>query len=184
MTPRELEEYRALRATIRERGSTRVWVFVAGLFGWSALALATAALATLPVATLLPLLVLAGVFEAVNSLHIGVERVGRYLQVFFEEETGWEHTAMAFGRSFPHSGPDPLFSVVFVGGIVLNFIPVLLAEPTTIEIVVVGGVHLAVLAWIFATRRASGHQRAIDLARFQRLKEEKGTGVVSSASNG
>ena len=31
MTPRELEEYRALRETIRERGTARVWIFVVGL---------------------------------------------------------------------------------------------------------------------------------------------------------
>lgn len=171
MIPRELEEYRALLATIRERGSMRVWVFVAGLFGWSALALATAALATLPVATVLPLLVLAGVFEAVSSLHIGVERIGRYLQVFFEKETsGWEHTAMAFGRAFPGSGPDPLFSAVFVGGTVLNFIPVVLAEPAAVEVVVVGAAHLAVVVRILMARRAAGHQRALDLDRYQRLK--------------
>ena len=30
MTARELEEYRALRATIRERGTARVWIFVVG----------------------------------------------------------------------------------------------------------------------------------------------------------
>jgi hypothetical protein len=74
MTPRELEEYRALRATIRERGATRIWIFLAGLAAWSALVVATAALAALPVATLLPLLILAGTFEAVFSLHTGVER--------------------------------------------------------------------------------------------------------------
>ena len=85
MTPRELEEYTALRETIRERGTARVWIFVAGLVAWAALVIATAALAALPVATLLPLLILAGTFEAVFSLHAGVERVGRYIQVFFEE---------------------------------------------------------------------------------------------------
>ena len=66
---------------------------------------ATAALASLPIAALLPLLVLAGVFEAVFALHTGVERIGRYIQVFFEApgERAWEHTAMAFGRAFPGS---------------------------------------------------------------------------------
>src|SRR6476646_471700 len=109
MTPREQEEYRALRATIRERGTARVWIFVAGLIGWAALVIATASLAALPIATLLPLLVLGAVFESMFSLHTGVERIGRYLQVFFEDralgaeavgtarsEGGWEHTAMAF----------------------------------------------------------------------------------------
>ena len=84
MTPRELEEYRTLRDTIRQRGTARVWVFLAGFGMWAALTVATAALAALPVATLLPLLILAAAFEAVFSLHVGVERIGRYVQVFFE----------------------------------------------------------------------------------------------------
>ena len=73
MTTRELEEYRALRATIRERSTARVWVFLAGLIGWAALTIATAALAALPVATFLPLLILAATFEGVFSLHVAVE---------------------------------------------------------------------------------------------------------------
>src|SRR5690349_11073526 len=76
MTARELEEYSALRATIRERGTARVWIFLAGLAVWAALTITTAALATLPIASLLPLLMLAGAFEAVFALHTGVERVG------------------------------------------------------------------------------------------------------------
>src|SRR5439155_3058751 len=75
MTGRDAEEYRALRATIRERGTTRVWLFVVGLAVWAALVVATAALAALPIATLLPLLLLAAVFEAVFALHVGVERI-------------------------------------------------------------------------------------------------------------
>src|SRR5438132_3384073 len=113
MTARKREEYRALRATIRERSTTRMWVFLAGLVAWAALTIATAALAALPVATLLPLLILAGTFEAVFSLHTGVERIGRYVQVFFEEGGGWETTAMAFGRSLAGSRTDPLFVVFF-----------------------------------------------------------------------
>ena len=41
MTDRDLEEYKALRATIRQRGTARTWVFGAGLAAWAALALAT-----------------------------------------------------------------------------------------------------------------------------------------------
>src|SRR6266852_6767987 len=112
MTPRDLEEYTALRETIRERGTTRVWMVLAGLTAWAGLTIATAALATLPVATLLPLLILATAFEVVLSLHTGVERIGRYIQVFFEEEEedsrGWEHVAMAYGGAFGGGG-DPMF---------------------------------------------------------------------------
>ena len=84
MTPRALEEFKALRDTVRSRGTARVWVFLAGLVGWGALTIATASLAALPVATFLPLLILAITFEAVFSLHVGVERIGRYIQVFLE----------------------------------------------------------------------------------------------------
>src|SRR5262245_7634051 len=99
MTSREIEEYRALRDTIRERGTTRVWVVLAGHIGWASLVVATSALAPLPVMPLLPLAVLATAFEIVFALHTSVERIGRYIQVFFEgnEARGWEHAAMTYG---------------------------------------------------------------------------------------
>src|SRR4051812_38040687 len=78
-TPGEQVEYTALRATIRERGTARVCIFAGGIVAWGAVATATAALASTPVSTLLPLVVLAAIFEAVFALHVGVERVGRYL---------------------------------------------------------------------------------------------------------
>ena len=78
MTLRELEEYRALRDTIRERGTARHWIVVVGFGLWAALTLAIVAFATLPVATLLPLLVLVVVFEVIFAIHTGVERVGRW----------------------------------------------------------------------------------------------------------
>src|ERR1700730_18215105 len=112
MTGREQAEYIALRATIRERGTARVFIFVAGLAAWTAAMIATAALASSPVATLLPLLLLASVFEAVFALHVGVERVGRYIQVFHEaegDEAKWEHTAMSFGLPQGAAKTDALF---------------------------------------------------------------------------
>ena len=76
MTPRERDEYRALRATIRTRGTARVSVFLAGLGIWAGLAIATAALLPVPSATLVPLVLLAGTFESVFALHVGVEARG------------------------------------------------------------------------------------------------------------
>src|SRR4051812_50220463 len=86
MTEHAQDEYTALRATIRERGTARVCLFVGGIAAWTGAAVATAALASTPVATLLPLLLLASVFEAVFALHVGVERIGRYLQLFYETD--------------------------------------------------------------------------------------------------
>ena len=85
-------------------------------------------------ATLLPLLLLAAGFEVVFGLHTAVERIGRYLQVFYEEddpsrlERSWERTAMAYGRTYP-GGSDPLFVAYFFLATLLNFVPVILAEP-------------------------------------------------------
>ena len=183
MTPRELEEYKALRATIRQRGTSRVWVFVVGLALWGGLVLATAASMPTPVATLLPLLVLAGAFEAVFALHTGVERIGRYIQVFYEGDTGdpsssrqWEHTAMAFGPTAPGGGTDPLFAAFFTLATVCNFVPALLAAPIPVEWAVVGLVHLVFVGRLIVARRHSTRQRANDLGRFQMLKESACSG--------
>jgi hypothetical protein len=172
MTPRELEEYTALRATIRERGTTRFWIVLGGFAVWAGLAVATAALASLPIATLLPLLVLATSFEIVFALHTGVERIGRYIQVFFEApgERAWEQTAMAFGRAFPGGGSDPLFTPYFALATVLNVLPAALVRPVAIEWVVVALPHLLFIAHLWRCRRRSAVQRAIDLDRFEKLK--------------
>jgi hypothetical protein len=175
MTPRELEEYKALRATILQRGTARHWLFVAGLGIWSALTIAVAALASVPVATLLPLLFLAATFEAVFALHTGVERVGRYLQVFYEtgpDEAAWEHVAMAYGRSFGAggSGLDALFSPVFLVASLFNFIPAVMTGPAAIDWAVVGAVHALFIVRVWVARGQSGRQRAADLERFEQIK--------------
>lgn len=177
MTPREVAEFTELRATIRERGSLRIWLFFAILGAWAASTIATAALAALPIAALLPLLLLAGGFEAVFQLHTGVERIGRYLQVFYDNADGslpareWEHMAMAYGQAYS-GGPDPLFARYFIVAIVLNFIPVVLAEPVRLEVAVVGAAHLLVAGHLLVARRTAARQRALDLERFQRIKQD------------
>lgn len=169
LTPRELAEYKVLRDTIRERGTVRVWVVVAGFAVWGALVLATAASMPIPVATILPLLMLATAFESVFALHTGVERIGRYIQVFLEDGTGWEHVAM----SLPGSGPgsiDPLFANYFRIAAILNFVPAAFARPVPIEWGFVGTIHLLFIVRVAIAHRQAGRQRAIDLAHFQRLK--------------
>lgn len=169
MTPRELAEYSALRETIRERGTARHYIFVLGLTVWSGLVLASTALGAPPAGTLLPLLLLAGIFEAIFALHLGVERIGRYIQVFLEGGGGWEDVAMAYGRTYG-GGPDPLFAPVFVAAGVLNFLPTLMAEPVAVELVAVGAAHLCFAGRIAVARRDARRQRGTDLARFQKIK--------------
>ncbi len=175
MTARELEEYRALRDTIGRRGTARLCIVTAGLFGWAALTVATAALAQLPVATLLPLLFLAAVFEISFAAYTGIERVGRYIQVFYEADggatPGWEHAAMEYGRRFPGAGVDALFTPFFTIAAVFNFVPVLLAGAVRLEWSVIGVVHLLFVARIYVARHEAGRQRAIDLDRFAQIKQ-------------
>ncbi len=172
MTPQEQEEYRALRQTIRERGTAKVWLLVVGMIGWGALTIATSAVASLPVATFLPLLILAATFEAIFNLHVGVERIGRYLQVFHEGDAGWEHTAMTFGRPLKGTGTDPLFVAHFLIAALLNMVPALLVEPPPVqlEITVVGAAHLLFVVRVIVARRSASRQRAADLRRFEDMK--------------
>jgi hypothetical protein len=194
MTARDREEYRALRATIRERGTARVCIFAGGIVAWAGATVATAALASTPLATLLPLLVLASVFESVFALHIGVERIGRYLQVFYETEPldpstfaresperasvdkpalpapKWEHAAMAFGRPAGAVTSDALFVVPFLLAALCNVAPALIVEPARVELIFIGGAHALFVLRLLVARQAASRQRAIDLARFLQMK--------------
>jgi hypothetical protein len=170
MTSRDQEEYSALRATIRERGTARVWTFLVGMIAWAALMTATATLSATPLSVVLPLLLLAAVFEAVLALHVGVERVGRYLQVFHEiASSGWEHAAMRFGKPRGAITTDPLFVVVFACAAIVNLTPALVLSPSRSELIVVGGAHVLFLLRLMAARAGAARQRAIDLERFQAL---------------
>jgi hypothetical protein len=168
MTERELEEYRSLRATILQRGSVRTCVFVAGLASWGIAAVACS-FAALPLLTLIPLLLLAGTFEAVFALHVGIERIGRYLQVAYGDT--WEQTAMALGPPLAGTRADPLFVVMFALAALCNFVQGLAAEPVRVELAVVGGAHAVFAIRLAVARRAAIRQRASDLERFQQLKQ-------------
>ena len=174
MTARDQEEYTALRSTIRERGTTRVWIFVVGMAAWAAVLVATVALAAPPAGMLIPLVVLASTFEAVFGLHVGVERIGRYIQVFYEEEgtPGWETVAMTFGRPAGGIRTDALFSVPFGLAGAMNIVPGLLVGPTREELVFLAGAHALFLLRLVAARAGAGRQRAIDLERFRNMKRE------------
>jgi hypothetical protein len=180
MTPIAFDEYSALRATIRERGTTRVWAVLVGMVAWAAGALTTIALAMPPIITLIPLLVLATTFEITFALHTGVERIGRYIQVFFEDKVdgaAWEHRIMEFGRSGTRRlSADPLFVRGFLLGTLLNLLTAVVSGPVVIEWAVLGIAHALLAARILVARREASGQRAADLARFRELKNVKTEG--------
>jgi hypothetical protein len=167
MSPSE-SEFTALRATIASRGTVRMALLPAVIFGWATLAIVVILFGDLPVAALPPLAVLAGGFETINALHVGVERIGRYLQVFYEGQPGgpaWETTAMTAAPRL-RGGVDPLFTVVFYAAAILNMTTALVPEPTQLETLIVGGLHAAFLARVARARQMASTQRARELRIF------------------
>src|SRR6476620_10750934 len=177
-----VEEYRALRATIRERGTIRLIVTVLTFVAWSALAVSVQSLfATLPVMTLFPLMMLAIGFEVVFAAHVGVERIGRYLYVHHESNHRaapcWEHAISQMGpRANSGSGLDALFAVGFILAAVLNLVPMLIVT-TYVEPAMPGGLvlwtallalaHALFIARVFSAKRFAARQRPVDTELFQ-----------------
>jgi hypothetical protein len=147
-------------------------LFWMSLAVWAGL-LVTAAVRGGPIGSLASLVALVAGFEGVYTLHVGVERIGRYLQVFYEEATAlpaWERTAMAYGREPSGDGLDPLFSKIFGTATLLNLVPpVATREPGLILVAVVA--HTLFVVRILRARRYAAGQRATDLERFRRLKD-------------
>jgi len=174
-------EYLVLRQTIAQRGALRPVLVLSGLAIWAAVLIAVLALLPYPVATAIPLLVLVVTFEVIRPLHFGAERIGRYLQVFYEEagEPGrpfsdtpaWERVAMRFG-SVPGVGGHPLFIPLFLMAALLNLFAVNLFGPTRIESAVLAGLHGIFSAWMFVTDRAMRKQRDADLSRLRELRDK------------
>jgi hypothetical protein len=166
-------EFTALRATIASRGTARMVLVPVVVIAWASLAIVVVLLGDLPVAALPPLAVLVAGFEAINALHVGVERIGRYLQVFYEGTPGaptWETTAMAAAPRLRSAGVDPLFTVVFAATTILNMTTALVPEPTPLETLVLGGLHAAFLLRIARARQVASTQRARDLRAFQDVR--------------
>jgi hypothetical protein len=165
-------EYEALRATIRQRGTLRMWAILVGVVAWAWLAMTLVLTNLHGAVTLIPILVLAVTFELSFFIHTGVERIGRYIQVFFEEASdsmGWETVAMSYGRSFP-GGVDPLFITVFAVSGGVNFLSSLAIAPRSGWILISFLSHI-LFGWRLVTaRRLAASQRVTDLERFRALK--------------
>jgi hypothetical protein len=168
-----LAEYESLRATIRERGTLRMWAILAGLTAWGVLAIALLVADLQGAVSLVPFLVLAATFEINFFIHTGVERIGRYVQVFFEEPSktfGWETTAMRYGTSFP-GGLDSLFITIFALSAAVNFFSSFATATRRPGWVLLSFLAHAIFAWRLVTaRRLAADQRATDLEKFRSLR--------------
>lgn len=164
-------EYAALRQTIASRGTVRMALVPLVILGWSLLL--ARGVAGSGWGSLLSLLVLVAGFEAVHALHVGVERIGRYLQAFYEDEPGgprWETTAMAVGPALPGGGVDPLFAPVFGAATLLNLAPLVMTDRPTLLMWVSLLAHAGMLVRIIRTRRAATRQRAVELESYRAIR--------------
>jgi hypothetical protein len=175
-------EYRVLRETIAARGSLRPVLVLIGIAAWALILTAVLAWIPYPIAAIIPLLVLLATFEVIRPLHFGAERIGRYLQVFYEEDgqperrltetPSWERVAMRL-NAVPGTGGHPLFVPLFFLATIVNTLPVLLAQPlaTPIELAALGVPHAAFMLWLLNADRAMRKQRAAELAQFRDLRD-------------
>lgn len=174
-----LEEYRQLRATIRERGSLRAALLVATMAAWAVSAGLVAAFLPVPLASLLPLTLLVSGFEAVHALHVGAERIGRYLYVRYESgitNAGlsndsplmWEGAIAAFGAGHraPTRPAGGLFALPFSIAIIVTFLVTALGG-TRAELAGIGAIHALALVRVLAAHRAAAGQRAEDQKQFE-----------------
>jgi hypothetical protein len=175
-------EYLVLRKTIAARGSLRPILLMIGVGIWAVILTAVLVLLPYPLAVAIPLLVLAATFEAIRPLHFGAERIGRYLQVFYEEcgqpgrslsdAPSWERVAMSLG-SVPGAGGHPLFVPIFFLAAIANYLPVLLSQPPAVpvELGTLAVPHVAFVVWLIYCDRAMRAQRAAELTRFRELRD-------------
>jgi hypothetical protein len=178
----QIREFEALRQTIRSRGTARALAFLAGICAWGIVLVAVLAWLPNPLTAMVPLIILVSVFEAIRSLHLGVERIGRYVQVFFEQSStetplappAWETTAMAFGPTVAGAGGHPLFLPLILIATLLNYLAVLLPGPVLVELWTLAIPHVAFIIWMLYCDRGMRKQRATERARFSALKN--GTG--------
>jgi hypothetical protein len=166
------EEYRALRATIRERGTLRLAVIALTILGWATLLVFTRQWPG-PGSAIALLLVLAAGFEVVFAAHVGVERVGRYIQRRYERPDDlhgpvWERTAMRLGQGGLARGPDPLGAWLFESAVLVNllhgFTPADWPRRAPVVALALLLAHAALIWRILWARRFAAGQRERDLA--------------------
>ena len=175
-----LEEFRQLRATIRERSAARVVVSLITFVSWGVLALGLRQSDESMAFGLVPLVVLVAGFELVFALHVGVERIGRYVAVFYEaapEMPKWETAIAAFGRSAARQTTQThvLLATEFILATGINLLfaiqPHGYALPESLAMAVF---HAAFIARVAQAVRQAARQREMDAAAFRAIAQDLG----------
>jgi hypothetical protein len=129
---------------------------------------------------LVPLVVLVAGFELVFALHVGVERIGRYVAVFYEaapEMPKWETAIAAFGRSAARQTTQThvLLATEFILATGINLLfaiqPHGYALPESLAMAVF---HAAFIARVAQAVRQAARQREMDAAAFRAIAQDLG----------
>jgi hypothetical protein len=169
-------EFTVLRQTIALRGTVRMMLVPLICLGWAVLTLLLLLYAGPPMGSLVSLAVVVGGFEAVHALHVGAERIGRYVQVYYEtlaDGPRWETAVTTVGPALPGGGIDPLFAVVFVAITLINALVALVPFPTRLELGVIALLHIGFVFRIVRARRAATRQRAVELESFKAMQSRE-----------
>ena len=193
----QLEEFRALRATIRDRAIARVILLAISWVGWAAIA--TAIMLVLPATPLLalPLVVVLAAFEVNLGTVRATERICDYLRVVFEERRavpGWETATADLAGRRPATAGDALFFWIFVAVLCANYLCVVVAVGETadpsarvredsLDLAVATVLHGAVLLRFVLARRGLVSGRAGELERLRTAIHDQGDGVSSPDSS-
>lgn len=168
-------EFTELRRTIAVRGTVRLVLGPLTVALWAVVAM-QARYGDQRLQILLPLLTLAGGFEGVRALHIGVERIGRYLQVFHEAGEGpdrpsWETAAMEPVRAAAGLALDPLFGRLVLLACAANaFLSFEIIAPSLTGLWLLA--HTALAVRVILSMRACRRQRALDLAHYRKVRQD------------
>jgi hypothetical protein len=163
----QLEEFRALRAAIRERAVARVLFLALAWVGWAAVATAIMLVLPAPPLLVLPLVLLLASFEVNLGTVRRAQRIAAYVRVVFEERRavpGWETASADLDRRHPGAAGDPLFFWTFVAILFANYLCVIVAagettDPSThlredsLDLALVTALHAAILLRFALGRR-------------------------------
>ena len=174
----QLEEFRQLRTTIRERSTARVVVSFITFVSWGVLALVVRHSTESMAYGLVPLVVLAVGFELVFALHVSVERIGQYLTVFHEASPGmpkWETAIAAFGRTAARTRTQPhvLLANEFIVVTGINLVLAVEFEISDLAPdIAIAVFHVAFIVRVVQAVRQARHQREADAAAFQAIAQD------------
>jgi hypothetical protein len=148
---------------------------------WAALALAFGRADESMAYGVVPFIVLVAGFELVFALHVGVERIGRYLTVFYEASPGmpkWETAIAAFGRTAVGGRVQPhvLLASEFIIATGLNLFFTVQPDMSALtQNIAIAVLHVAFIARIVQATRQVRRQRDTDGAAFRAIAKDLGT---------